>query len=532
MALAVAIGYDWLYGELTDEQRATVRGKLIDYAVKPSIGKYHNEGNKNQVCNSGIICAAIAAFEEDPQLCSSVIMSSLESNKTAVQGIYNPDGNYYEGYGYWTYGTDYQVVLLQTLQKVFGTTYGIADIPGFRKTGEFMLYMNAPGKKCFPYADGGDDNSSAQFSMWYLAALTNNPGLLYHELKYVLALKESQVDRGVMSGSVRLLPMALCFMNDIPFAIPDDDASVQALAPKAKIWTGSAKNTPVAMVRSSWGYTVADEENDCYVGIKGGVSNISHAHLDAGSFVFDCNGERWSDDLKRPDYGKAEEAMGSDQFWGLVQNALRWDMIRINNLGHSTISFWNNDDSVPGKLHPCDHCVSEPALFTQVFDSPDKLGVTIDMNGPLKGQVRDAKRTITLENGNELHIVDAVTALSSDDAQMEWRMITDAGAVVSDSGILLTKTASGKQMALCTSVEAGIPLKYFCVDEVRHMEWAPKAWTSKYSDEDDEQSGYHAVGFTAKIPAGTTAVFTTILSNPSRQEGSAGRDSYEQGFNM
>ncbi|MFR6034814.1 MAG: hypothetical protein ACLUKN_17550 [Bacilli bacterium] len=39
---------------------------------------------------------------------------------------------------------------------------------------------------------------------------------------------------------------------------------------------------PVALVRTNWNIG-----EGLYLGIKGGKGNLSHAHLDAGSFVFD-----------------------------------------------------------------------------------------------------------------------------------------------------------------------------------------------------------------------------------------------------
>ena len=39
-----------------------------------------------------------------------------------------------------------------------------------------------------------------------------------------------------------------------------------------------------------------------YIGVKGGMAKRNHGHMDAGSFVFDAYGKRWSEDLMVPEY--------------------------------------------------------------------------------------------------------------------------------------------------------------------------------------------------------------------------------------
>ena len=99
------------------------------------------KNNWNSVCNAGITAAAIAIYPQDKANAAQVIENALVSNAVAVEQMYSPDGNYGEGYGYWEYGTSYQICLNEMLIKAFGNDHGLSAINGFMKTGEFMLFM-------------------------------------------------------------------------------------------------------------------------------------------------------------------------------------------------------------------------------------------------------------------------------------------------------------------------------------------------------------------------------------------------------
>ncbi len=98
MALALAIGYDWLYNDLKPESRDKVRKALHSKAFAPSkLGQYNsflvNRANWNQVCNAGLACAALAIYESDKKGAVEIIERSLTSIKLPLED-YGPDGNY------------------------------------------------------------------------------------------------------------------------------------------------------------------------------------------------------------------------------------------------------------------------------------------------------------------------------------------------------------------------------------------------------------------------------------------------------
>jgi hypothetical protein len=58
--------------------------------------------------------------------------------------------------------------------------------------------------------------------------------------------------------------------------------------------------------------------------------------MDAGSFIFELNGVRWSIDPGNQGYNTLEQA-GFD-LWNSTQTGQRWTLLTKNNYGHSTIT--------------------------------------------------------------------------------------------------------------------------------------------------------------------------------------------------
>src|SRR5215469_1406377 len=70
---AMAIGYDWLYAKLKPDERALIKQALLDKSLAFADSGYRrragwtsNDGNHNQVCNGGLICAALVLADEEP----------------------------------------------------------------------------------------------------------------------------------------------------------------------------------------------------------------------------------------------------------------------------------------------------------------------------------------------------------------------------------------------------------------------------------------------------------------------------------
>ena len=156
MAAAVALGYDWLYADLKPETRVNAERALREYAFTAAgqygANFYKASNNWNQVCNAGLVCAALAIYETCPETAQAIIEKSLESNRTAVKNIYSPDGNYTEGYGYWEYGSVFEVLMLTALETAAGSDDNISATTGFDRTSEWLLYMVGMNNQCFNFS--------------------------------------------------------------------------------------------------------------------------------------------------------------------------------------------------------------------------------------------------------------------------------------------------------------------------------------------------------------------------------------------
>lgn len=472
MAMAVAIGYDWLYDELSEETKNNVRTALMKNAFEKSeIQKYNRfyraNNNWNQVCNGGLAAASLVTYESNPEVAKKLILNAVETNAEPLKVMYGPDGNYVEGYSYWDYGTLYQCMLLSAFESTLGTDFGLSASEGFLKTGEFMMFMEGITES-FNFYDSWGKKTPA-IAMWYFADKLNKPELLYNELEH---LRSGNYDQN-FSGMRLLAPImryaARIELEDIP-------------APTSKMWYGHGAN-PVAMIRTKWDKS----DSDVYLAVKGGSASNSHSHMDAGSFVFDSQGVRWACELGNQKYAPLENAMKKlkKNLWDRGQNSGRWDVLRYNNYHHNTIT-----------LNEHKHNVKGFAGFKKVIQTDKEMGVVVDMTQVLADDAKSATRTVKLVDEKDLVVVDQITAPDDKSVTYTWRMVGNGEPEVKGNMIVLR--SEGKTMVL----KAKGNVKF------RYATWSaePKAYY------DDPNDGKYIVGIESVIPEGKAAKFTVVLS--------------------
>ena len=500
ISLAVALAYDWLYYDLDLETRKLAHKAMVSNGIKPVYNKDMSAsiGNWNSIILGGAACASMAVYEKDKETAVLQIEDAVKENMPAMKGIYSPNGNYAEGCGYWEYGTGFEVCFLTCLQDIFGNTAGLMEVPGFLESGKYALYTHGTMNTEFSYCDGGGSTDSPFLTSWWFAAKFNDPTLAYCE--------NHMLDGGIYTDTdldvpgFRLLPTIVAMIRD--FNID----SMTMTPPEDEMWHGDGE-MPVTMVRKGWNY----DESDVFLGIKAGhcntwkTSSTAHGHMDAGSFVFEAEGVRWSDDIMRPSYAawtSALEQAGS-RSGDTSQKGLRWDTFRVNNLCHSTIVSYTNDGSVPNKLHASDFYVDGFATIDEVIDNGGRQGAVVDMSAPMKGQVSKATRTIELVDGTDLVVTDEITALPDMDSRMEWRMLSISSSSVSDDGITLTKNGKNRTLTVSSSDPSLVP-EYASWKTVRPDDWTPRTWDPTITDRT-------IVGWTLTVPAGKTVRLVTTL---------------------
>ena len=239
MVMALAIGYDWLYDSLQPDTRRVVREAIIAKGFDAAKNTRHAwfytaKNNWNSVCNSGLAYGALALFEEIPEVSKGIIEKCMETNPKAMVG-YGPDGGYPEGFGYWGYGTSFQVMLIAALESAFGTDNGLSQAPGFMESARFMQYMTAPGGDCFCFSDSPVEAECNMMMFWF-AGKAKDLSLLWIERQYL--------DRPDMPfAEDRLLPSLMVFCSQLDLK--------HIGKPKKNFWF-SRGDTPVFIYRGGW----------------------------------------------------------------------------------------------------------------------------------------------------------------------------------------------------------------------------------------------------------------------------------------
>lgn len=431
MTMAAAIGYDWLYDTLPDSTRQRVSDAIQQKGIGPSLDSRNNgwlrsANNWNQVCNAGMSYGALAIFETQPQLARQVLNRAI-SSVALPMGAYAPDGVYPEGYNYWGYGTGFNVLLISALEKAFGRSFGLTEKPGFLQTAAYMEYMTGPTGEVFNYADARV-RGELQPAMFWFAARTHQPARLWEERRYL-----QRPDLIQKQENARLLPAALLWGSQTSMA------TIQP--PRETAWWGSSNN-PVALFRTSWTDPAA-----LYIGLKGGSPQLSHAHMDVGSFVMEADGVRWAMDFGMQEY-ESLESKGVD-LWNMKQVSQRWRIFRYNNYVHNTLTVNSALQQVDGK-----------AAITGTVSTPQFMGATTDMTGVYVSALARANRGVAIVKQQYVVVQDELTA-GDTSATVRWTMLTPATVkLLGDNRAELTK--DGKR--LLVQAPPGVTLRTWPTD--------------------------------------------------------------------
>ncbi len=465
MTMALALGYDWLYNQLSSSTKTLVRQAIIEKGFAPSSNPkqawfYRSATNWNQVCNGGLVYGALAIYEDAPEMARHIINRCMETNPLSLQS-YAPDGGYPEGYGYWGYGTSFQVLLIAALESALGNDGSLSSYPGFLESAEFMQMMCGPSGLCFNFSDA-EPLAECHLMLFWFARKTGNASILWPEI--------NKIRQGVKFAEDRFLPCLLIFgsqyrLEDIP-------------TPKRHIWYSRGK-TPVYIYRSDW-----QSNTDTYLGIKGGSASTSHAHMDAGSFVFESEGIRWAMDLGIQEYYTLE-SQGVD-LWNSKQEGQRWEVYRIGPIPHNTLTVNGHRHTVEG---------SAPILDT--LDAQDKKGAIVDLSQILNKDLQSAVRTITIDSQKCLTISDQLTAGDST-ATIRWSMSTPADAVIADERTIVLEKEGKKRL-----------LRVQCENQKPTM----KIWTNvPLHSYDLPNPGSCRVGFEVTLSPGEKVFLKTRLT--------------------
>jgi hypothetical protein len=406
MSTAVGIGYDWLYHYLTPAERITIRTALLEKGLELAPAAYAPDGptdkrvgrwvtahhNWNQVCNGGLLTAALALADEEPALARLVINGARASLPLAM-AAYQPDGAYPEGPGYWGYGTSYNVLALAVLESALGTDFDLGKTPAFDRTALYRLHIQSPTGLSFNYADGGSGLSAAPEYTW-LAARYAQPTALAHSrelLANVIATKKPDRE------SDRLFALhAVWFPSLIENQKSETPNSLDIR------FHGPAQ---LALFRSAW-----NDPRALFLGFKAGSNAVNHSHLDLGSFVLDADGVRWAQDLGPDDYNLPA-------YFG----AKRWTYFRLNNFSHNTLT--------PGTTLQSPKADAPIIAFAS---TPARAFAVADLSAAYPNSAKKILRGVAFLDRSRVLVQDEVTALAAH-TPLNWRLATDAKIKIIDA---------------------------------------------------------------------------------------------------
>lgn len=307
MMHGVAIGYDWLYKDLSAGDRETIRLALREKGLIAFRNAYQGafwrqgDNNWNQVCHGGMIVASLALAETDPFYAQEYIPQAV-SNLPYAMKQYAPEGVWYEGPAYWSYATEYVAYGLAALQTALGSMQDLEKSTGLNVTADMPINTAGPTNLLFNFADAGD-NSKADAS----------PALLFLAQTFKKQVYANYTHQLLKSLNARAEPL------HVVWYMPETNEA--ANRPLDAFMKGGIAD--LVTFRSSW-----TDPNALWLAVKGGDNNSNHAHLDLGSFELDAFNIRWIRDLGSDDYNLPG-------YFTMGATGQRWTYYRLNSLSHN-----------------------------------------------------------------------------------------------------------------------------------------------------------------------------------------------------
>lgn len=403
MTAAFALGYDWLYDQWTQDQRATIRNAILEHGLRPGLAVYQDQqtwwpdwiNNWNIVCNGGLAMGALAIEDESPGTAKEILRYGLQSVPKALEH-FGPDGGWVEGPNYWSYATLYEAMYLDSLKTATGTDFGLGKIRGVSQTSWFPVYLNGNAGGPFNFGDAEDlhhDRSGPQL-LW-MARRFNEPRLAQYAIEH---------------GAGRVEALDLIWGPGVAHE-PWNNIPTERLF----------HHVEVASMRDSW-----DDPKGWFIATKAGPNGTSHGHLDVGTFVLDCLGVRWAVELGPDDYGLPG-------YFGKE----RWDYYRTRAEGNNTLVIDPNRGP--------DQSPSGAGKITSFVVTQEGADETADLTGVYPAADR-VTRTIHFVRGQRARIKDDIRLKHEGDVW--WFMQTAATGDPSPDGKTLVLNQDGKTMTL------------------------------------------------------------------------------------
>lgn len=418
MCLAVAIGYDWMYDGLTEAQRETIEKGMYKNGFYDAAEAYQSSTGKlgaavlsginhNLILNACFAIGAEAFMDVYPEESSYILSGAIHAIDIAMTE-YGPDGAWKEGPHYYHYGTQFAIKMLNSLETIFGTCYGLDLCEGLSTAADYTLNIQSD-QGIFNYGDGTTGTPIYAPECFYLSNKYGNESVTATLL---------ELSQGKMSNN-----------EDIVLSLLWYDTGIQAedieMPLDAVYWTEG-----VATFRDAWTSDIT-----AYAAIHGGQTQMCHGQVDGGTFVYDYAGVRWAKELGSTPYDTTVTAQ-----YGLEGG--RWLLYRSRAEAHNTIVI-NPDESAGQKLDSTAKMIR--------FESEDRGGIAVlDMSENYADNAERAVRGFFFtDDRTGLVIRDEISLKEKDGgSEVYWFMQTDAEVTIAADGKSATLTQAGKQVEL------------------------------------------------------------------------------------
>ncbi len=437
MAAGISLALDWAGEWIQPDLAGEARKALITKALAPSVEENGNNWwvvahhNWNLVCHGGLSLAALTVFEQQPELSTAVLKRAVDHIPLALKP-YAPDGVYPEGPSYWFYATSYLATTLSAFESALGTGFGFRSFPGVAESAEFSRVLAGPSGDYYNFFDSGLDGYHSLTHFGLLSWFAINGGTTLDWDSYLERLENRVDSKSELRGN-RLFPV--WFLNAAGYRerlMKEGPGSGSTGSLEPAVWTAGGEE-PVLVFRDP-----VTHPRGFFLAAKGGRAADNHGNMDAGSFIFELDGVRWSVDPGNQSYHQLEQLMGED-LWDSSQESGRWSLLTKNNFGHSTLT-------INGELHLSD----ARATLMETDRRSDTPHAAFELT-PLFGElVESAYRTFSRLPGDRLLIRDEIecTTLTR---QVRWQMMTTASVRVKDSSIILEQEGESLQLRITSS---------------------------------------------------------------------------------
>ncbi len=279
-ATTLAIAWDWLAGNLAEDEQALIEEMAKRWVIDPFLENtsrdepphwFGNEhSNWNTVCSGGAGMLALSMHEVSPDDADAVLKRVEYSMEPYFDMLAETDGGWEEGIGYWNYGMRYAFMYVLSNERAYDREHSFFGKRGVAETLDFPLDFS-------PYATGcsfGDVNRWSPLPIHYAMA--------------------ERFDRPDLVGMLdALLTMPTDAMSSWPNAAellllhPRDTMAARAEAhepnrPYAKRYRG----LDWCVLADQW------PSPGLYFSVRGGSTEVAHGHTDLLAFHCVVDGEK------------------------------------------------------------------------------------------------------------------------------------------------------------------------------------------------------------------------------------------------